>query len=296
MPAGIGKFRCTGLSLAAAVVLAAVVSLLPAQELNARRPTVRQADHLVIETGDARPLFDLFTAAFELPVAWRFVDSPSFTGGGFGTGNFNVEIIQGPDRAVRARYTSLALEPYSLPECIEELKGRGIAFNPPEPHIAKLPDGTQGPLWTIVMLTELARPGMGVFLYAHSAKYLNVHVRRNQMAGELALRKGGPLGIASVREVVITTADFRRDVSRWQKLLFPVPQSPAGTWKLGNGPLLHLVPGNANRIERMIFGVRSLEQTRLRLQQDRMLGSATPAEVSMNPARIQGLSIRFKEK
>jgi hypothetical protein len=265
-----------------------------------KRPVVRQADHLQIASADPKDLFDLFTAKLELPVAWPFVDDEDYSSGGFGTGNFMVQVFRsgaataaaGPHSA---RYTGLAFEPYSMSECLPELDARGMAHGPPQPFVGTRPDGTRGELWTTAALTGLAAGGMNILLYEYGPVFLNVHVRRNQLAGQLVLRKGGPLGVVAVGEVVITSAEPARDAQLWQRLLEPAQAVEPGLWKVGSGPAIRLIPGRSTKIERMTFVVDSLERARAFLRREKMIGAAAAGQLAINPARVQGLGIRLVE-
>jgi hypothetical protein len=272
-----------------------------AQTPGRKRPIVRQADHLQIESADPKFLFDLFTGTLQLPIAWPFVENEKYSSGGFGTGNFMVQVFRSGDTAIStvpakaARYAGLALEPYSLTECLGELDSRGIAHGAPQPYISTRPDKSQGTLWTTAVLTSLTGNGTNILLYEYSPVFLNVHVRRNQLAGQMVLRKGGPLGVLSVGEIVIASTESGRDASIWQRLFDPVQPVAPGLWKVGNGPAIRLVPGSSTRIERMTLAVDSLEQARTFLRQEKMLGVGGADQLAIDPARVQGLSIRLIE-
>ncbi len=263
-----------------------------------RRQAVRQIDRILVESTDPRELYDLFTGLLQLPVSWPLADNGGFTSGAFGTGNLNIEVFRSapktPSRRAspRAQFAGLAFEPYApLPEVLPELETRGVSHSQPEPYVSTLPDRSQGVVWTTVVLDGLAAPGMRVFLFQYSPAFLNVHVRRNQLAGQLALRKGGPLGIVSVLEVVVGTRDLKNDAARWQRLL-PAAVAP-GLWKAGSGPALRLTADSETRIRRVVFEVRSLERARAYLAANKLLGPAAGGQISIEPARVQGLSLRL---
>jgi len=286
------------------LVLASALLALVAQAERPQRPIIRQLDHLQIESPDPRELFDFFTDTLQLPVAWTYSETDTSAGGGFGTANFSVQIFRpaqelsaGPSGTrARARYVSIALEPYSLSECLPQLQARSIAHNKPAPYVSTLPDQSQGTLWTTVLLTGLSKPALGLFIYEYSRAFLNVHVRRNQLAGEITLRKGGPLGIVSVKEIAIATTSPRSDAYSWQSLLAPLKPLSPGVWKPGNGPAIRLVQARDDRIESVLLGVRSLEQALKFLQEQKMLGAARREEIRISPAQTQGLILRLAEE
>jgi hypothetical protein len=279
-----------------AVLLSLVAVTAAARQVPVKRQAVRQVDRILIESTDPRSLYDLFTGPLQLPVSWPLSANASYASGGFGTGNLNIEVFRSaPAKSAspRAQFAGIAFEPYSsFPEVLPELKTRGVSFGPPEPYISTLPDKTQGTVWTTVVLDALASPGMRVFLFQYSPAFLNVHVRRNQLAGQLVLRKGGPLGVVSAAEIVIGTPNLQAEVARWQNLL-PAASSP-GFWKVGNGPALRMVADTRSRIQRLVFAVASLPQAETYLRGAKILGSVARNEVSINPERVQGLSIGLR--
>ncbi len=263
-----------------------------------KRQIVRQIDRILVESTDPRELYDLFTGPLQLPVSWPLGESNGFISGGFGTGNLSIEVFRSasttPARSGhrRAQFAGLAFEPYApVAEVLPEMETAEVAHGGLEPYVSTLPDRSQGVVWTTVVLEGLAAPGMRVFLFQYSPAFLNVHVRRNQLAGQLALRKGGPLGIVSVSETVIGTPDLKNDTARWQRLL-PAADGP-GLWKPGSGPALRLVADRETRIRRVVFEVRSLEQARAYLAKNKLLGPGSAGQINIEPARVQGLSIRL---
>jgi hypothetical protein len=220
-----------------------------------------------------------------------------------GVGNVNLEIYcPSPDandsRADRARtcFSGIALEPYPLAECLPELQSRGISYEPPQAYFSTLPDGSRGPLWTTVVLPQFSRPGLSVFLYQYSSAYLNAEVKRKQLAGQLALRGGGPLGIKSVKEIVVGTENLKRDRSLWERLLTPIVPSKPELLRAGTGPAIRLVPRPTGRILRIVLEVDSLARSRVFLADNHLLGTASEREISLSASAMHGLNIHLVEK
>jgi hypothetical protein len=260
---------------------------------------VRQVDRILIESGDPKSLFRLFSADLMLPEAWPLTENQGYTSGGVSAGNVTIEFYRytpakhnpaAKDRS--ARYSGLALEPYPLADALRELKISGIPYGDPEPYKATLPDGTQGVQWTTVPLPSFSRSGMSIFLYEYSPSFLKVDVRRKQFGNRLALNNGGPLGIRSLCEIVIASLDFERAYAAWKRLLGK-PAS-AGSWKVGTGPTIRLVQGNEDRIQEIAFTVKSLDTAKAFLKRNQLLGITAENEVFLNAAKIQTLTIRLK--
>ncbi|NWG14501.1 MAG: hypothetical protein HXY20_13310 [Acidobacteria bacterium] len=269
----------------------------------ALKPLIRQVDHVLIETGDPAALFAFFADILQLPVAWPVADFSGFTSGGVGAGNVNIEVLRfaGPKgllsgRRPRARFLGLALEPYRLADCLTELADRGIPHGPPQTYVSTLPDGSQGTLWTNVVLTRLSKPGLSVFLCEYSSAFLHAEIRRNQLAGQLALRNGGPLGVRSVKEIVIGTRDLAGDGADWRKLLPASGTSSGALLRSGNGPSIRLIAASADRIQRILLEVGSLRTASRFLSDRRLLGATSPDQIAIDPSKIQGLAIHLVER
>ena len=297
-------WRCKLLPCFAMIFFTTIAFVAPEQTTGPNpRPLLRQVDHILIEAADTRKLFDFLTETLRLPIAWPLTEYPGFSSGGASAGNVNIEVLSyslprgaRPARRPAARFIGLALEPLRLTDCLAELQVRGVPHDPPEPHISKLPDGSLGTLWTNVGLPRLSDAGLSVFLCEYSSSFLHAEIRRNQLGGQLALRKGGPLGVRSVKEVVVTTTDLARCRSEWERLSIVESASPAGMLPVGNGPAIRLVPASTNRIQRIVLKVNALKPARDFLEKNRLLGAASAGEVTIAPATIQGLGIRLVEE
>lgn len=286
--------------LVIAFLLLTLTSICGAQTVVRKGPIVRQVDRILIESGDPKALFAFFSDDLQLPEAWPIAESQEHVSGGLGAGNVNIEIYRYAQPGTRearkpaaAGFAGLALEPYPLKNALRELKASGILHGPPQPTVSTLPDGKKGVVWTTVPLPSLSKSGLSVFLYEYSQAFLKVDVRRKQLGNRLALNHGGPLGIQSVREVVLSAKDYRQERAAWQRLL--ASQTASGNWNPGAGPSIRLVPGSRDRIQKIVLQVRSLSQAKAFLKKRNLLGPASAGEAFINPSGIQGLSISLVE-
>jgi hypothetical protein len=270
------------------------------QTARRKGPIIRQADHLLVESGDPKTLFDFFAGTLLLPEAWPLSDNQGFTSGGVGAGNVNIEFFRYTEqrkssvrKAAKARFAGIAFEPYPLSNSLRELQVEGIPYDVPASYTGTLPKGAQGVLWTTVALPTLSRPGMSIFLYEYSPEYLKVDIRRRQLGNRLLLNGGGPLGIQAVSQIVIATRNLEKDRSVWRKLLGA--PGPSGTWHVGAGPVIRLIQGVEDRIQGIVFKVESLEQAQKHLKEKRILGSVSSKELLLNHLKVQGLTIRLQE-
>lgn len=272
-----------------------------AQKDRPRGPVIRQVDHILVESGNPKALFNLFTDTLQLPEAWPLAENQGFMSAGVGAGNVNLEIFRyanqtaaSPKGASHARYTGLAFEPYPLSKALRELKVREIPYSKPEPYVSILPKGKKGTLWTTVGLPSFSYSGMTFFLYEYSPDYLNPAIHRKQLANRITLNRGGPLGIQSVQEIILVVTDLAAASAAWQKLLGQ-PHSP-GSWRMiTGGPALRLVKDSRDQIKEMVFKVNSLDHAKAFLKKNDLLGTATPESITLNPAKTQGLRIRLIE-
>jgi hypothetical protein len=281
-------------------LLLTLASIAAAQTGMQKGPIVRQVDRILIESGSPEALFKFLAADLQMPEAWPLAENRGHISGGLGGGNVTVEIYQNVQRKrvpaqkiALARFAGLALEPYPLEDALLEMKAGGIPYGSPQPTVSTLPDGTRGVVWTTVPLPAFSKSGLSIFLYEYSHAFLKVDVRRKQLGNRLTLNNGGPLGIQSVREVVLSAARFGQERAAWNRLLGP--QTSSGNWSLGTGPAIRVVSGSQDSIQKLIIQVRSLAQARAFLRKINLLGPASANVASINPSGIQGLSISLVE-
>lgn len=230
---------------------------------------IRQVDHIVVASSEAKRLFSLLAETFELPVAWPMAQFGTFASGGVSLGNANLEVIQsanGSSAKPRTHFTGLALEPEPLESVLPMLERRSIA------HGKAMPFRTwEGlfpkKLWTTVSLPSVSNDALSVFLCEYE---LDAAARRKKLNEELRARNGGPLTILSVREVVVGTADMPQAESEWEELLLPVKRASSDTWKLWKlkgGPAIRLDRNENAGIRGLVIEIDSLEKARAFLKE-----------------------------
>ncbi len=261
-------------------------------------PVILQVDHILVESGDPKALFSFFADTLQLPKAWSLAENNGFISGGIGAGDVNLEVFRYADqkkkaarKTAEARFSGLAFEPYPLSKSLHELELRGIKHSPPEAAAGALPDGSRGTTWTTVALPSISRPGMSIFLYEYSPKFLKAPVRRAQMGNRLALTNGGALGFKSIREIVIATTHLESDIIEWRKLL--EARTSRGSFRAVVGPAIRLVAGKDDRILEITCQVASLERAKAFLQKNKLLGPFSSQFIYLNPLQVQGLKIRL---
>lgn len=272
-------------------------SALCAAQTPRQMPTiVRQVDHILVASSEAKKLFSLLTDTFQLPVAWPMSDYGNFASGGVAVGNVNLEIIMDLKHevdGVKARWTGFALEPEPLRISLPELRERGLQYGTPSPFWSKKSNGTLTKLWTTVGLPEVSSDDVHVFFCQYED---DPSTRRHRMASQLRSRNGGPLSINSVGELIYGVKDAKGMQRKWQKLLSPLPASTLGAWKLGTGPGVRLVEAEQDRIKALVVNVNSLEQARRFLKEQNLLGIEQSAQLMVSGPQLEDLGIMLVEQ
>jgi hypothetical protein len=214
----------------------------------------------------------------------------------------NVEAIQFPGQTdSRPRLVGFAFEPSGLDESLSELNRRGITSGERRPLIAGGPGGAKTTLWTNVTLPQFsdadspANATLHIFLSEYSRSYVNVEERRSRLRQQLVDRKGGPLGIVDVKEVIVGATDLERARRLWQTLLDPTGAASSNTWRVGDGPSIRLVSATENRIQTMVIRVESLERAKTFLRDRQLLGAESDGQAAIEPSKVGGLDIRLTD-
>ena len=263
-------------------------------------PPVRRIDHIMIRSDDPGKLYAFFTETLQLPIAWPLATRGAVTSGGVGFGNTNVEAIQFPgQKPSHAQLVGFGFEPSPLSECLAELDRRGITYGQPRPFVVTEHDGTKKTLFTNVTLRQFSdadRPAdatMHIFLSEYSPSYVEVDKRRARLRRELNESGGGPIGVKTVKEVIIGVTDFKSSAKLWNKLLRH--PSTTGVWNVGDGPAIRLVQSREDKLQGLVLSVGSLQRAKEFLRKRSLLGDVSGNVVTINPSKIQGLNIRLVE-
>ena len=184
-----------------------------------------------------------------------------------GCGNVNVEAIQIPgQKTSQPQLVGFGFEPSPLRECLASLDRRGIGYGAPRPVYSRGPNGSTQTLFTNVTLRQFsdtegpADATIHIFLSEYSPTYVNVEQRRASVHSELVASGGGPLGVDSMKEIVVGVSDLQAARVLWQKLLDPLPPSAPNTWQVRSGPAIHLVRAERNSVQALVISVSSLQR------------------------------------
>lgn len=123
--------------------------------MNADNPLINQLDHLIVRVDDPKPLFQLLTTTFQLPIAWPLRTYPAFTSGGVTLGNLYLELLSCGSYSRDARFVAIAYEAEDLENAVNELETRRIPHGPIGPYVEVGPDGKKTKLYSNVILGKL---------------------------------------------------------------------------------------------------------------------------------------------
>lgn len=284
------------------VALVVLILSRPIQGQELPPAPIQYIDHIMIRSDTPTELFALFSQTLQLPIAWPLADRGGVVSGGVGFGNVNIEAIKFPGQIndpTPTHLVGLALKPLSLSQSLPELERRGIAYGVPRPFVSVGANGARTTSFTNVTLMQLSdadQPGdatMQVFLSEYNPIYVDAVARRARLRDELAARRGGPLGLVRVQEVIIGTVDMGAANRTWDALVAPAQRSDVDLWRIGDGPSIRLVQAERDVIQGLVLAVAALPAARDFLEAEGLLGVSSETELVIAPSRIRGLTIRL---
>jgi hypothetical protein len=143
-------------------------------------------------------------------------------------------------------------------------------------------------------LVFLVEYGYGNFTdLPHWSEFKNHDEKRAADAESLRARRGGMLGLESVREIVVSIKDYEKANQNWEKLLAPAQAIEPGLWEIADGPAVRLLRGDGDVIQGLVFKVSDLEKAETFLREKDMLDSTSSDQSRIDPAKLYGLDIRL---
>jgi hypothetical protein len=82
----------------------------------------------------------------------------------------------------------------------------------------------------------------------------------------------------------------------WERLLAPGLAVEPGLWRVGNGPAIRVVQAPESRLQGIVIRVASLSRAKTYLQEKGLLGSVSEERLTIDPNKLDGLSIQLVEK
>ena len=153
------------------------------------------------------------------------------------------------------------------------------------------PDRIQGAKF---MVNRVYRDGM-VFLVKYNPGWREADAERRRSIADFIARRGGSLGLVSVKEAVIGTTNLSATARRWHNLLYPAQEAESSCWRLAEGPAIRLLAAEQDAIHHLVWEVESLDEAEQVLGDMGLLGRVRDDEIRIKREMLGGLDIRLVE-
>lgn len=275
----------------------ALVPALSSPSAAPRKPLVSKVEHFYLVSDQSEKLYNFFRDEFRLPVVWPFNNYGDFASGGLTLGNVAMEFVsEKGDRAgvAGSEFKGIAFEPVGDADAaVAELQRRGIPHGEPDSYRFTR-DGQERVGWITIDLNGFPPAGAYVFICDYKQRE-EVAGRRRRASDELLARDGGPLGVTSLKEIVIGVKSVTEASRQWGKLFDSQRPRTGPVFIFGAGPSVRLVRAEVEGIQSITVGVKSLARARQSLTERRRFGGETRGHVWISPASVGGLRIALAE-
>lgn len=265
----------------------------------------RAIDHVMLRLPQVDPWFSLFSEVFQLPVSWPVRQSDFATFAWVHVGNTHLEFWAATDNTDLSpgcplpMFHGLALEPDGLSTGIARLAQAGIACKPPRPYQTRNAQGEWVTNFTNSVLLSVSSADCCIFFCewgTHGSiipwrQGLTTGERRAQDRVEFERCGGGPLGLIKLAGIRLVSRAADTTRVHWRV----IAGAAAGEVPKIDGVTLDVVAGDADRIDLLIFEVRSLEVARDFLRRQGLLDTSHCAMPMLSLAVTQGLNFGFVE-
>ena len=153
------------------------------------------------------------------------------------------------------------------------------------------PDRIQGAKF---MVNRVYRNGM-VFLVKYNPGWRSADAERRRSIADFIARRGGSLGLISVKEVVIGTTNISAAYSRWHNLFYPAQELDSNCWQLTEGPAIRLIAADQDAVHHLVLEVESLDEAQQVLGDMGLLGRVRDDEIRIKRDLMGGLDFRLVE-
>lgn len=253
----------------------------------------------------AEPLIHLFSETLGLPVSWPLQRTSFATYAWITVGNTNLEFwaaANNDDLPVHEKpplFHGFALDPPSLPHSLAVLEKRGIACKAPRPFVTSDSNGRQVTNFTNSVVLDVSTEACCIFfcewgaegtIFPWSEKLTTVErqVREQQKLSSVG---GGSLGVTGLVEIRMSAPEVGRMKAKWKS----ITGQSSDSFHLGRGVALSLSEGKSQKIESIVFGVRSLPAARSFLAEKNLLELDEADEISIAKRACANLSFRLRE-
>lgn len=262
--------------------------------VNIAEAQVKKIEHFFASSPKAKQLFHFFSKELELPVVWKYQSWGDFASGGVTLGNVAFELVmfKGADTT---SFNGIALEPlHSIEEFEKELDQLGIAHDTIDnSNVSKDSTGVLNG-WSLFTPKDLLPNEANLFVCDYKKKQ-RVANSRKKVADQLKEIKGGGLGVLYLKEIVVSTTDFKKYDEQFAKLP-GVKKEQSGLFSFSEGPGLRLQQDAKNWIPKIVIVVKSLKNAKAFLESKKLLGKVNANSVFILPEAMDGLQIELVEQ
>ena len=255
---------------------------------------VNKIEHFFASSPKAERLFQFFSQELELPVVWKYQSWGDFASGGVTLGNVAFELVtfKGADTT---SFNGIALEPtYHMEEFQKDLDKVGIAHDTIDnSNVSTDSSGTlRG--WSLFTPKDLLPTEANLFVCDYKERQRIID-NRKKASDKLLVTNGAGLGVVSLKEIVVSTTDFKKYDEQFAKLP-GVKKVKNGLFSFSDGPDLRLQADGKNYIPKIVIKVHSLKKAKEFLERKKILGKVNTYSIFILPEAIDGLQIELVEK
>ena len=255
---------------------------------------VNKIEHFFASSPKAEQLFQLFSKELELPVVWPYKSWGNFASGGVTLGNVAFELVtfQGADTT---SFNGIALEPlHSMEEFEKELDQLGIAHDTIDNSNVFKDSNEVLQGWSLFTPKNVLPNEANLFVCDYKNRQ-RISDNRKKAADKLKEINGGGLGVLYLKEIVVSTSDFKKYDEQFARLP-GVTKQQNGLFSFRDGPGLRLQQDAKNRIPKIVIVVTSLENAKAFLESKKLLGNVNANSIFILPEAMDGLQIELVEQ
>jgi hypothetical protein len=262
--------------------------------VNTVEAQVKKIEHFFASSPKAEKLFQFFSQELELPVVWKYQSWGDFASGGVTLGNVAFELVtfKGADTT---SFNGIALEPvHPMEEFEKELDRLGIAHDTIDnSNVFKDSTGVVNG-WSLFTPKDLLPNEANLFVCDYKKKQ-RVADSRKKAADKLKEINGGGLGVLYLKEIVVSTTNFKKYDEQFAKLP-GITKQQSGVFSFSEGPGLRLQQDAKNFIPKIVIVVKSLKNARAFLESKKLLGKVNANSIFILPETMDGLQIELVEQ
>ncbi len=250
---------------------------------------VTKIEHFYASSPKADELFKLFSNDLALPIVWNYQTWGDFSSGGVTLGNVVFELVHFKGIS-QTKFEGIALEPKQhFPEFTKLLDDAGIPHESVDPQTWTNEKG-QLVGWVNMNMPDVLPPASGLFICDYLDRDL-IARGRQLPAEKLKAEGGGPLGVDSLVEIVVGTANLKK----YSEFLGSMPgvSQKNGLFSFEKGPSIRLVEAARDGTQKILIRVHSLEKAKAFLLSKGWLDDRAGEGIFLSPDLLMGLKLEL---